>query len=106
MPFALQNRALFDGEKKGCKGAQKKGGRGVASKGGKKEKRTCENRSVSCWVNLELKIETSDGKNLVKFGGRTLLPAKTVLDISGQISEKSSEASLGDAPEQFKSRYV
>ena len=35
--FVLQNRALFEGEKR-AKGAEKRVGRGVASKGGKKEK--------------------------------------------------------------------
>ena len=39
VPFALQNRALFEGEKMARKCAEKRGGRGVASKGGKKEKR-------------------------------------------------------------------
>ena len=37
VPFALQNRALFEGENR-AKGVQKRGGRGVASRGGKKEK--------------------------------------------------------------------
>ena len=44
VPFAPQNRALFD-KGKGRQGAEKQGGRGVASKRGKKEKRTRENRS-------------------------------------------------------------
>ena len=39
VPFALQNRALFEGEKR-AKMCREKGGRGVASKGSKKEKRT------------------------------------------------------------------
>ena len=44
VPFALQNRALFEGEKwRKC--AEKRGGRGVATKRGKKEKRTRENSS-------------------------------------------------------------
>ena len=38
VPFALQNRALFDGENR-RKDARKRGGRGVASRGGKKEKK-------------------------------------------------------------------
>ena len=41
VPFALQNRALLEGEK-WLEGASKRGGRGVASKGGQKGKRTCE----------------------------------------------------------------
>ena len=46
VPFALQNRALFEGRKV-RNSAEKMGGRGVASKGGKKEKRMRENRSVN-----------------------------------------------------------
>ena len=37
VPFALQNRALFKGDKR-AKCAEKKGGKGVASKVGKKKK--------------------------------------------------------------------
>ena len=44
MPFALQNRALFKGGKRGEKVPRERGGKGVASKEGKKEKRTRENR--------------------------------------------------------------
>ena len=42
VPFALQNRALFKGEKGGQR-CLEKGGKGVPSKEGKKEKRTREN---------------------------------------------------------------
>ena len=44
-PFALQNRAPFEAEKR-AKRCREKGGRGVASKGSKKEKRTRENGSA------------------------------------------------------------
>ena len=43
VPFALQNRALFEREKK-AKRCQEKG-KMVAGKGGKKEKKTCQSRS-------------------------------------------------------------
>ena len=46
IPFALQNRALFEREKRAKKCREKREGRGVARKGGKKETRTRENRSV------------------------------------------------------------
>ena len=39
VPFAIQNRALFEGEK-GAKRCQKRGGIGVASKGGKERVKT------------------------------------------------------------------
>ena len=45
VPFPLQNRAIFDGEKKAREDAERRGGRGVASQGGKKEKRMRANRS-------------------------------------------------------------
>ena len=38
-----------------------------------------------------MKFEISDGKNLVKFGGRTFLPARKAGEISGQISEQISQ---------------
>ena len=37
--FALEDRALFEGEKKGEKVPRKSGGRGVAGKGGQKGKK-------------------------------------------------------------------
>ena len=46
--FALQNRALFHGEKR-AKKCENMRGRGVHSKGGKREKRTRENRSEPSW---------------------------------------------------------
>ena len=45
VPLALQNRALFEGKKKGQKVPRKGEVRGVASKGAKKEKRTCLHKS-------------------------------------------------------------
>ena len=45
-------------------------------------------------LEFDLKFEISDGKSLVKFGGRTFLPARTAREISerisGQVSEKIS----------------
>ena len=41
-------------------------------------------------VEFDLKFEISDGKNLVKFWGRTFLPARKAREISGQISEQIS----------------
>ena len=46
VPFALQNRALIEGENR-AKTCPEKGGKRVASRGGKKEKRTRENSSVT-----------------------------------------------------------
>ena len=46
MPFALQNRALFEGEKRVKKVPRQGEEDGVASKGAKKEKRTHENKSA------------------------------------------------------------
>ena len=45
-------------------------------------------------LEFDLKFEISDGKNLVKFGGRTFLPARKARNISEQISEKISETSF------------
>ena len=42
-------------------------------------------------VKFDLEFETlkiSDGKNLVKFGGRTFLPARKARNILGRISER------------------
>ena len=49
-------------------------------------------------LEFDLKFEISDGKNLVKFWGRTFLPArkarKISLRISGQISDQISATSF------------
>ena len=49
-------------------------------------------------LEFDLKFEISDGKNLVKFFGRTFPPARKARKISGQImdqiSEKISETSF------------
>ena len=53
-------------------------------------------------LEFDLKFEISDGNNLVKFWGRTFLPARKARKISGrisgqisdQISEKFSETSF------------
>ena len=42
-------------------------------------------------LEFDFKFEISDGKNLVKFGGRAFLPARRARKISGQISGKISE---------------
>ena len=42
-------------------------------------------------LEFDLKFEISDGKNLVKFLGRTFLPARKARKNSGQISEQISE---------------
>ena len=42
-------------------------------------------------LEFDLKFEISDGKNLVKFWGRTFLPARKALKISGRISGRISE---------------
>ena len=55
-------------------------------------------------LEFDLKFEISDGKNLVKFWGRTFLPARKARKISGrisgrvsdQISEKFSETSFSN----------
>ena len=57
-------------------------------------------------LEFDLKFEISDGKNLVKFWGRTFLPARKARKISGrisgriseQISEKISETSFQISP--------
>ena len=54
------------------------------------------------FLEFDLNFEISDGKNLVKFLGRTFLPARKAKKISGrisgqisdQISEKISETSF------------
>ena len=47
-------------------------------------------------LEFDLKFEISDGKNLVKFGGRTFLPARKAREISETIS--------GQIPEQISGR--
>ena len=51
----------------------------------------------NCWLKFDLefdlKFEISDGKNLVKFLGRTFLPARKARKISGRISGQISEQS-------------
>ena len=42
-------------------------------------------------LEFDLKFEISDGKNLVKFLGRTFLPARKARKISGRISGQISE---------------
>ena len=42
-------------------------------------------------LEFDLKFEISDGKNLVKFLGRTILPARKARRISGRISGQISE---------------
>ena len=42
-------------------------------------------------LEFDLKFEISDGKNLVKFWGRTFLPARKARQISGRISGRISE---------------
>ena len=53
---------------------------------------------VKFGLEFDLKFRISDGKYLVKFGGRTSLPARKAKNISGrisgQISEKISETSF------------
>ena len=42
-------------------------------------------------LEFDLKFEISDGKNLVKFWGRTFRPARKARNISGRISGQISE---------------
>ena len=42
-------------------------------------------------LEFDLKFEISDGKNLVKFGGWTFLPARKARKILGRISGRVSE---------------
>ena len=42
-------------------------------------------------LEFDLKFGISDGKNLVKFWGRTFLPARKARTISGRISDQISE---------------
>ena len=65
VPFALQNRALFEAEKNGENVPRKRGGRGVASKWGKKEKRMRENRSGYASLDLFLGILGASGRDTV-----------------------------------------
>ena len=44
---------------------------------------------------FDLKFEISDGKNVVKFGGRTFLPAGKAQEISGRFSGQISEQISG-----------
>ena len=46
---------------------------------------------VKFYLEFDLKFEISDGKNLVKFLGRTFLPARKARNISGRISGRISE---------------
>ena len=41
-------------------------------------------------LEFDLKFEISDGKNLVKSGGRTFLPARKARDISERFSGQIS----------------
>ena len=56
-------------------------------------------------LEFDLKFEISDGKNLVKFGGRTFLPDRKAREISerisGQISEQISGKISGKISETF-----
>ena len=74
VPFALQNRALFEGENRG-KRCQEKGWRGVASRGGKKGKKRevwkqVSNYVIWVWelrsllVNSPRKMENHNPRNL------------------------------------------
>ena len=42
-------------------------------------------------MKFALKFEIDDGKNLVKCGGKTFLPARQALEISERITEQISE---------------
>ena len=46
-------------------------------------------------VKFHLKFEIADWKNVVKFAGRTFLPARKALEISGRTSEQISEKISG-----------
>ena len=50
-------------------------------------------------LELDLKFEISDGKNLVKIGGRTFLPARKAREISERISGQISEQISGKISE-------
>ena len=52
-------------------------------------------------LEFDLKFEISDGKKLVKFGGRTFLPAKKAREISERISGQISEQISGQISGQF-----
>ena len=54
---------------------------------------------VKFGLEFDLKFEISDGKNLVKFLGRTFLPAKKAQEISGRISGQISERMSGKISE-------
>ena len=47
-------------------------------------------------LEFDLKFEISDGKTLVKFGGRTFLPARKAREISERISGQISEQISGN----------
>ena len=50
-------------------------------------------------LEFDLKFEISDGKNLVKFGGRTFLPGRKAREISERISGQISEQISGKISE-------
>ena len=51
-------------------------------------------------LEFDLKFEISDGKNLVKFLGRTFLPARKARNISGRISGRISKK-ISETPFQI-----
>ena len=58
------------------------------------QKCACEKFLAKFDLEFDLKFEISDKKNLVKFGGRTFLPARKAREISGRISGQISETSF------------
>ena len=108
VPFALQKRALFEGEKR--KGAERRRGRGVANEGGRKEKRTRENRSgwggpktyrviLFVWVGHTPSTAGTFRKKFRKNSG------KTPETLSERFLESPSRVRLG-CPKPYNSRHL
>ena len=57
-------------------------------------------------LEFDLKFEISDGKNLVKFGGMTFLPAREARKISGQFSGANFRANFGENFGNFVSNFA
>ena len=58
---------------------------------------------VKILVKLDLKFEISDAKDLVKCWGKTLLPARKALEISGRISGENFGETFGNFISNFAS---
>ena len=57
-------------------------------------------------LKFDLKFEISDGKNLVKFGGRTFLPARKAQEIWGKNFGANFVGNFGENFGNFVSNFA